>query len=105
MSRETTKERWFDVGIYRLAGEVATLSPRQDSAPAGLHCERPLAIARGQHAKSWELRAAKSMARHSRARSKRAEAGELLALAHGWFPEGADTLGLKQAALRNELSP
>jgi predicted ATPase len=67
--------------------------------------ERALAIARKQQARSWELRAATSMARLWRDQGKRDEARELLVPVHGWFTEGFDTRDLKEAkALLDELS-
>jgi len=55
-------------------------------------------------AKSWELRAAMSMARLWRDQGKRDEARDLLAPVYGWFTEGFDTLDLKEAkALLDEL--
>ena len=66
--------------------------------------ERALAVARQQQAKSWELRAAMSMARLWRDQGKRDEARDLLAPVYGWFTEGFDTLDLKEAkALLDEL--
>ena len=59
--------------------------------------ERALAVARQQQAKSWELRAAMSMARLWRDQGKREEARELLAPVYGWFTEGFDTRDLKEA--------
>ena len=57
-----------------------------------------------QQAKSWELRAAMSMARLWRDQGKRDEARDLLAPVYGWFTEGFDTLDLKEAkALLDEL--
>ena len=53
--------------------------------------ERALAVARQQQAKSWELRAAMSMARLWRNQGKRDEARNLLAPVYGWFTEGFDT--------------
>jgi predicted ATPase len=50
--------------------------------------ERALSVARQQRAKSWELRAAMSMARLWRDQGKRHEARELLAPIYGWFTEG-----------------
>ena len=50
--------------------------------------ERALTIARQQQAKSWELRAAMSMARLWRDQGKRDDARELLAPVYGWFTEG-----------------
>ena len=67
--------------------------------------ERALAVARAQQAKSWELRAAMSMARLWRDQSKRDEARDLLAPVYGWFSEGFDTLDLKEAkALLDEFA-
>ena len=58
-----------------------------------------------QQAKSWELRAAMSMARLGRDQGKGNEARELLAPVYGWFTEGFDTLDLKEAkALLDELA-
>lgn len=67
--------------------------------------EQALAVARAQKAKSWELRAATSMARLWRQQGKRDEAHALLAPIYGWFTEGSDTLDLKEAkALLDELT-
>src|SRR5262249_40992023 len=67
---ETTGERWFEAEIHRMAGEIA-LSGEQDAAKAQAHFGRALSIARSQQAKSWELRAAMSLARLWRDRGKR----------------------------------
>ena len=102
---ETTKERWFEAEANRLAGEFSLKSPEQDAAKAQAYFERALSIARQQQAKSWELRAAMSMARLWRDQGKRDEARELLAPVYGWFTEGFDTLDLKEAkALLDELA-
>ena len=59
----------------------------------------------GQQAKSWELRAAMSLARLWRDQVKPQQARELLAPVYGWFTEGFDTLDLKEAkALLDELT-
>jgi predicted ATPase len=57
------KESWCDADIHRLAGDIVLLSGKPDAAEAEAYFERALAIARKQHAKSFELRAAMSMAR------------------------------------------
>jgi predicted ATPase len=92
---ETAKERWHEADIHRIAGEIALLSPEPDAAKA--YFERALAVARQQQAKSWELRAAMSMARLWRDQGKRNEARDLLTPVYNWFTEGFDTLDLKQA--------
>jgi class 3 adenylate cyclase/predicted ATPase len=102
---ETTKETWCEAEVNRVAGEIALLSPKRDAAKAEAYFERALAVAHEQQAKSWELRAAMSMARLWRDQGKRDEARELLAPVYGWFTEGFDTLDLKEAkALLDELA-
>ena len=101
---ETTKERWGEAEVHRVAGEVELIAPEPDAAKAQMYFERALTVARQQQAKSWELRAAMSMARLWRDQGKREEARELLAPVDGWFTEGFDTLDLKEAkALLDEL--
>jgi predicted ATPase len=102
---ETTKEKWFEAEVYRTAGKIALMSPEPDAAKAEAYFERALAIARQQQAKSWELRAAMSMARLWHDQGKRDEARDLLAPIYGWFTEGFDTLDLKEAkALVDEFN-
>jgi predicted ATPase len=101
---KSTKETWYDAEVHRVAGEIALMLPEADTAKAEVYFERSLAVARAQQAKSWELRAAMSMARLWRDQGKRTEARELLAPVYGWFMEGFDTLDLKEAkALLDEL--
>ncbi len=94
---QRTKERWFEAEVYRMAGDIALKSPRSDTSKAAKYFERALAVARAQQAKSWELRAAMSMARLWRDQGKRVEARGLLAPVYGWFTEGFETLDLKEA--------
>ena len=85
--------------------EIALKSLAPDPEKAEGYFDRALAVARQQQAKSWELRAATSMARLWRDEGKRDEARELLALVYGWFTEGFDTFDLKEAkALLDELA-
>jgi predicted ATPase len=102
---EATKERAWEAEVNRIAGEIALLSPEREVSKARAYFERALAVARQQQAKSWELRAAMSMARLWRDQGKRDEARDLLAPVYGWFTEGFDTLDLKEAKKRlDELS-
>jgi predicted ATPase len=102
---ETTKERWWDAEINRVAGEIALKQPDQDAAKAEAYFDRALAVARQQRAKSWELRASMSLARLWRDQGKVQQARELLAPVYGWFTEGFDTRDLKEAkALLEELA-
>jgi class 3 adenylate cyclase/predicted ATPase len=102
---ERSQEKWCEAEVHRIAGEIAlkSLAPGPERAEA--YFNHALAVARKQQAKSWELRAAMSMARLWRDQGKRAEARELLAPVYGWFTEGFDTLDLKEAkALLDEIA-
>jgi predicted ATPase len=89
-----------------VAGEIALKSPQPDAAKAQGYFERALTVAREQQAKSWELRAAMSLARLWRDQDNVQQARKLLAPAYGWFTEGFDTRDLKGAkALLEELAP
>jgi class 3 adenylate cyclase/predicted ATPase len=102
---EKAKERWFEAEINRIAGQVALVVPENDDVNAEAHFERALSVARQQQAKSWELRAAMSLARLWRSQGKVQQARELLAPVYGWFTEGFDTRDLKEAkALLEELA-
>ena len=102
---QTNKERWCEAEVNRIVGEIALKSPKPDAAKAEAYFERALSVARQQQAKSWELRAAISMARLWRDQGKSKEARDLLAPVYGWFREGFDTLDLKEAkALLEELA-
>ena len=96
---ETTGERWWEADVRRRAGEIALISPQPDAAKALACFEHALAVARAQQAKSWELRAAMSIARLYRDQGKRQEARDLLAPVYSWFSEGFDTLDLKEARI------
>ena len=101
---ETAKERWCEAEAHRIAGEIALLSPEPDAAKAEGYFNHALTIARAQEAKSWELRAAMSMARLWGDQGKPRQALELLAPVYGWFTEGFDTRDLTDAkALLEEL--
>ena len=99
-----TRQSWSEADIYRLAGEISLLSPQPDAIKAEADLTRALAIARKQQAKSWELRAATSLARLWRNQGERGKARELLAPIHDWFTEGFNTRDLQEAkALLAEL--
>ncbi len=94
---KNTKETWCEAEVHRTAGEIALMSSEPNAAKAQAQFERALAIAREQRAKSWELRAAMSLARLWRDQGKRRQAHDLLAPIYGWFTEGFDTADLKAA--------
>ncbi len=100
---ESTRETWCEAEVNRIAGEIALKS--SEHAKAETYFNRALTVARQQQAKSWELRAAMSMARLWRDQNKREQARELLAPVYGWFTEGFDTRDLKEAkALLEQLA-
>jgi predicted ATPase len=102
---ETTKEKWCEAEVNRIAGEIALKSPGPGPAKAQEYFEHALAVARQQQAKSWELRASMSLARLWRDQGKVQQARELLAPVYGWFTEGFDRRDLKEAkALLGELT-
>ena len=101
---EATKERWCEAEAHRVAGEIALKSPQRDVAKAQAHFGRSLTLARAQQTKSWELRAAMSLARLLTEQGNRQAARNLLAPVYDWFTEGFDTSDLRNArALLSEL--
>ena len=98
-----TGQPFFDADLHRLDGDLLLATGgTADEAAARYH--RALAIAREQGARSFELRAATSLARLWRDQGKRAEARALLAPVYAWFTEGFDTRDLIDAkALLDEL--
>jgi predicted ATPase len=100
---EKTHERWAEAEMHRLRGELMMSINEQPLAEASYR--QALAVARGQSAKFWELRAATSLARLWRDQGKRTEAHDLLAPIYGWFTEGFDTPVLQDAkALLDQLA-
>ena len=109
---ETAKERWYEAEVSRIAGEIALLSPEPDVAKAETCFDRALAVAQKQQAKSWELRAATSMARLL-ARSGQAAAGPQAPRSDPWLVrprprharlEAGEDLGRRTQAIRALLS-
>jgi predicted ATPase len=90
---------------HRLQGELLLRQLAPDVAQAEACFQQALNVARRQQAKSWELRAATSLARLWQQQGQRAEAYALLAPVYDWFTEGFDTLDLQDAkALLEELT-
>ena len=105
-----TGERWCEAEIYRLKGEllwqqVQGKRPQTKIALEAEACVQPaLGIARQQHTKSLELRAALSLSRLWQHQGKCEEARQLLAEIAGWFTEGFDAADVAEArALLQEL--
>jgi len=102
---EEMDERWWEAELHRLKGQLL-LSLTADSAAVAEACyERAINIARGQSAKSLELRSSTSLAQLWHMQGKAKAAHELLAPIYAWFTEGFDTPDLKEAkALLDQLS-
>ncbi len=102
---ERNDERYWEAELYRLKGELLRARSNGHEAPAEACFQRALAIARGQSAKSLELRAAMSLARLWRDTGERERALDLLAPIHDWFSEGLDSGDLRAAAsLQRDLA-
>jgi len=95
----TTGERWYEAELYRLQGELtlAQSGGRDREAQVEATWRHALDIARRQQARSWELRAAMSLARLWQRQGRPQEAHDLLAPIYGWFTEGHATADLQQA--------
>ena len=95
---ERTSERFFEAEFLRLKARTLVI----EGGPGVLTnaqklLEESLSVAQSQKARSLELRAAADLARLHRDQGRRAEARDLLAPVYGWFTEGFDTQGLKEA--------
>jgi predicted ATPase len=102
---ETGGDQHRKAEVYRLQGELLVQGGQgQKWDEAEKSFGQALDIARRQQAKSFELRAATSLARLWQRQNKRQDAHALLAPVYGWFTEGFDTADLKDArALLDEL--
>jgi class 3 adenylate cyclase/tetratricopeptide (TPR) repeat protein len=99
-----TGEYLWHADVLRIEGELGLLFGASTQPSEGCFVQA-LEVARKQQARSFELRAATSLARLWRDQGKRQQARDLLAPVYGWFTEGFDTLDLKQAkALLDELT-
>jgi predicted ATPase len=90
-----TDERFCEAELHRVRGEL--LNETGDQAGAEQSYKEALAVARRQSARTFELRAATSLARLWRARGQCAQARDLLAPIYGWFTEGVETPVLQDA--------
>lgn len=100
---EKTGHRQWEAELRRLAGIALFGLNQLEAGQQAL--EAAMRTARRQQSKSYELRAATSLARLWGEAGRRAEAHDLLAPVYRWFTEGLDTADLKEAkALLDELS-
>jgi class 3 adenylate cyclase/tetratricopeptide (TPR) repeat protein len=99
---EAGEERSHYAEVLRLQGWILMLRSEPDRAASTL--ERALSVARAQQAKSWELRAAATLARLLASRGDPRQAVDLLEPVYSWFTEGRDTKDLREASeLLDEL--
>ena len=96
---------YWDAELHRLKGALLLSLSDGNESEAEACFKNAIEIARGQSAKSFELRAAMGLARLWQDEGKQAEARDLLAPVYGWFTEGFDTADLKDAkALLDDLA-
>ena len=103
MARETG-EYWWQAELHRQEGDFHLAV--DDNAAAAESCFfTAIEFAQRQSAKSLELRAATSLARHWQGEGKGGTARDLLHPVYDWFTEGFDTFDLIDAkALLDELN-
>jgi len=94
---DKTGERVWKPELYRLKGILLLQQSSDNQAEAEACFHHALDMARTQQARSFELRAATSLARLWQQQGKRAEAHALLAPVYDWFTEGFDTADLQEA--------
>ena len=101
---QRSNDHIWEAELARIEGGLRKLRGASADEIEG-HFQRALAVARRQNAKSFELRAATSLARLWSEQGRRVEARDLLAAVHSWFTEGIDTADMKDAAaLLDELA-
>jgi predicted ATPase len=89
-------ERWWDAELHRLRGEVL-LTCGGDDDEIDLALLRAKEIAEAQEARSLELRAATSLARHRLKQHRAKDAQHLLREVYGRFTEGFATPDMQAA--------
>jgi predicted ATPase len=92
---EETDERIWEPELHRLRAEILLLEGDEAGAEASLR--KALDVTGRQNAKSWELRAATSLAQLWAAQGKPDQARQLLSGVYDWFTEGFDTPDLIEA--------
>jgi predicted ATPase len=100
-----TGDCYMEPECLRIRGELLLQADEPDRAVAEAVLREAVRLAQVHKAKSWELRAATSLAKLWRSSRREAEALDLLLPIHEWFTEGFDTPDLRQARnLLEELS-
>jgi predicted ATPase len=94
---EQTGERWFDAEVHRVRGELLLKLQRPDVAAAESAFLRAIEIARSQQTRTFELRAALSLAKLYRTTGRDQVASELLVEALVGFNTGPEVPEVEQA--------
>lgn len=97
-------ERWAEAELYRIRGQLLLARGKQEAARAEACFREALAIARRQGARSYELSAARSLARLWRQQGREGEASAVLAEAVGAWPEDTQTAELREARATAQLA-
>jgi len=83
---ERTEQRWFEAEIHRMRGEILLKRDPANTAAAEQSLQAAIAIAQSQKARSFELRAALSLAKLYRTANRDADAHAVLVPAVEGFP-------------------
>jgi len=83
---ERTEERWYEAEMHRMRAEILLRREPANTAAAEQSLQAAIAIAQSQKARSFELRAALSLAKLYRAANRDADAHAVLAPAVDGFP-------------------
>jgi predicted ATPase len=83
---ERTEQRWYEAEMHRIRAEILLKRDPADTAAAEQSLQAAIAIAQSQKARSFELRAALSLAKLYRAANRDADAHAVLAPAVEGFP-------------------
>jgi class 3 adenylate cyclase/predicted ATPase len=89
--------RSWEAELHRQRAQILLALDPSKLREAESHLQKSIEVARGQSAKSLELRAATNLAELWRAQGRPDEARALLEPICHWFNEGAETADLKQA--------
>jgi predicted ATPase len=95
-----THALYFFPEVLRTKGKLLLLQDPDHPEAARKYFQQAVTMAREQGARSFELRAAMSLARLWRDQGKVLQAREPLAPVYGWFTEGFDTRDLKEVRRR-----
>jgi predicted ATPase len=98
--------RFYLAELHRLRGSLLLQAKPADDRGAATEFQQAVEVARSQQAKSWELRAAASLAQLRLQQGQRQEARAILSPVYDAFTQGFDTVDLRDAkTLLDQLTP